>query len=45
MLTGSVEVAPGAGFADANKSLVSTGATLEANGLKEAEIILNQKQR
>jgi ATP phosphoribosyltransferase len=34
-LTGSVEVAPRAGLADAICDLVSTGATLEANGLKE----------
>lgn len=39
MLTGSVEVAPRADLADAICDLVSTGATLEANGLKEAEVI------
>lgn len=39
MLTGSVEVAPRAGLADAICDLISTGATLEANGLKEAEVI------
>lgn len=43
MLTGSVEVAPRAGLADAIADLVSTGATLEANGLKEAEIIFQSK--
>ncbi|GAJ73083.1 ATP phosphoribosyltransferase [Vibrio sp. JCM 18904] len=44
MLTGSVEVAPPrAGLADAIADLVSTGATLEANGLKEAEIIFKSK--
>ncbi|WP_413111361.1 ATP phosphoribosyltransferase [Thaumasiovibrio sp. DFM-14] len=43
MLTGSVEVAPRAGLADAICDLVSTGATLEANGLKEAEVILRSK--
>ena len=43
MLTGSVEVAPRAGLADAIADLVSTGATLEANGLKEAEIIFKSK--
>jgi ATP phosphoribosyltransferase len=37
-LKGSVEVAPRAGIADAICDLVSTGATLEANGLKEAQI-------
>ncbi|RKF19571.1 ATP phosphoribosyltransferase [Alginatibacterium sediminis] len=39
MLNGSVEVAPRAGLADAICDLVSTGATLEANGLKEVEVI------
>lgn len=39
ILTGSVEVAPRAGLADAICDLVSTGATLEANGLVEKEVI------
>ncbi len=43
MLTGSVEVAPRAGVADAICDLVSTGATLEANGLKEEEVIFKSK--
>ncbi|MDA9555910.1 ATP phosphoribosyltransferase [Vibrio sp.] len=43
MLTGSVEVAPRAGLSDAIADLVSTGATLEANGLKEAEVIFQSK--
>lgn len=43
MLAGSVEVAPRAGLADAIADLVSTGATLEANGLKEAEVIYRSK--
>ncbi len=43
MLTGSVEVAPRAGLADAICDLVSTGATLEANGLKEKEEIFYSK--
>ncbi|MFT5677101.1 MAG: ATP phosphoribosyltransferase [Paraglaciecola sp.] len=43
MLTGSVEVAPRAGVADAICDLVSTGATLEANGLQEEEIIFKSK--
>ncbi|HEP1081668.1 TPA: ATP phosphoribosyltransferase [Pasteurella multocida] len=42
-LTGSVEVAPRAGLADAICDLVSSGATLEANGLKEVEIIYRSK--
>ena len=40
MLTGSVEGAPRAGLADAICDLVSTGATLEANGLMQGETIL-----
>ena len=43
LLTGSVEVAPRAGLADAICDLVSTGATLEANGLKEVEVIYRSK--
>ena len=43
MLTGSVEVAPRAGVADAICDLVSTGATLEANGLEEKDVIFRSK--
>lgn len=43
MLTGSVEVAPRAGLADAICDLVSSGATLEANGLKEVQVIYRSK--
>ncbi|MBE8167133.1 MAG: ATP phosphoribosyltransferase [Shewanella sp.] len=43
ILKGSVEVAPRAGLADAICDLVSTGATLEANGLKETEVIFKSK--
>ncbi|QCI26637.1 ATP phosphoribosyltransferase [Buchnera aphidicola (Thelaxes californica)] len=39
VLNGSVEVAPQVGLADAICDLVSTGATLEANGLREVEIV------
>ncbi|WP_044470168.1 ATP phosphoribosyltransferase [Mannheimia massilioguelmaensis] len=39
LLNGSVEVAPSAGIANAICDLVSSGATLEANGLKEVEVI------
>lgn len=39
MLNGSVEVAPRAGLADAICDLVSTGATLEANGLREVKVV------
>ena len=43
LLTGSVEVAPRAGLADAICDLVCTGATLHANGLKEVETIFESK--
>ncbi len=43
MLTGSVEVAPRAGVADAICDLVSTGATLEANGLCEKDVVFQSK--
>jgi len=43
MLNGSVEVAPRAGLADAICDLVSTGMTLEANGLREVEVIYQSK--
>lgn len=43
LLKGSVEVAPRVGLADGICDLVSTGATLEANGLKEVEEIFRSK--
>jgi ATP phosphoribosyltransferase len=43
MLKGSVEVAPRVGLADGICDLVSTGSTLEANGLKEVEVIFRSK--
>ncbi|XBC37753.1 MAG: ATP phosphoribosyltransferase [Buchnera aphidicola (Meitanaphis microgallis)] len=43
MLNGSVEVAPRAGLSDAICDLVSTGATLEANGLREVQVIFCSK--
>ena len=43
LLNGSVEVAPTAGLANAICDLVSSGATLEANGLKEVEVIYRSK--
>ncbi|MBR9727082.1 ATP phosphoribosyltransferase [Shewanella intestini] len=43
MLKGSVEVAPRAGLADGICDLVSTGATLEANGLYETDVIYRSK--
>ena len=42
-ISGSVEIAPGIGLADAICDLVSTGSTLLTNGLKEAEVILNSQ--
>lgn len=39
-ISGSVEIAPGIGLADAICDLVSTGSTLLSNGLKEAETVL-----
>lgn len=43
LLTGSVEVAPRAGLADAICDLVCTGATLHANGLREVDTIYESK--
>ncbi|QJC37245.1 ATP phosphoribosyltransferase [Enterobacteriaceae endosymbiont of Donacia thalassina] len=43
MLNGSVELAPRLGLSDAICDLVSTGATLEAHGMKEVEIIYNSQ--
>ena len=43
LLKGSVEVAPRVGLADGICDLVSTGATLEANGLVEVEEIFRSK--
>lgn len=43
LLTGSVEVAPRAGLADAICDLVSSGATVEANGLKEVQVVFKSK--
>lgn len=39
-ISGSVEIAPGIGLADAICDLVSTGSTLLSNGLKEVETVL-----
>ena len=39
-INGAVEVAPAIGVADAICDLVSTGATLQSNGLREVETIL-----
>ncbi len=42
-ISGSVEIAPGIGLADAICDLVSSGSTLFTNGLKEVETILNSE--
>jgi ATP phosphoribosyltransferase len=42
-ISGSVEIAPGIGLADAICDLVSSGSTLFMNGLKEAEAILQSQ--
>jgi ATP phosphoribosyltransferase len=42
-ISGSVEIAPGIGLADAICDLVSSGSTLFMNGLKEAETILESQ--
>src|SRR5699024_4478246 len=38
-LTGSVEIATGIGLADGILDVVSTGSTLQMNGLKEVEVV------
>ena len=42
-ISGSVEIAPGIGLADAICDLVSSGSTLLTDGLKEAETILESQ--
>jgi ATP phosphoribosyltransferase len=42
-ISGSVEIAPGIGLADAICDLVSSGSTLLTNGLKEAETLLESQ--
>ncbi|MEM9339375.1 MAG: ATP phosphoribosyltransferase [Bacteroidota bacterium] len=43
VISGSVEIAPGIGLADGIFDIVSTGSTLLANGLKEAEVVLKSE--
>lgn len=43
VISGSVEIAPGIGLADAICDIVSTGSTLLSNGLKEAEQIFQSE--
>jgi ATP phosphoribosyltransferase len=42
-ISGSVEIAPGIGMADAIFDIVSTGSTLLSNGLKEVETVLTSQ--
>lgn len=42
-ISGSVEIAPGLGLADAIFDIVSTGSTLISNGLKEVEVVLESE--
>jgi ATP phosphoribosyltransferase len=42
-ISGSVEIAPGIGLADAIFDIVSSGSTLFMNGLKEVETVLNSE--
>jgi len=42
-ISGSVEIAPGIGLADAIFDIVSSGSTLISNGLKEVETIMNSE--
>jgi ATP phosphoribosyltransferase len=40
VITGSVEIAPGIGLADAIFDIVSSGSTLVSNRLKEVEVVM-----
>jgi ATP phosphoribosyltransferase len=42
-ISGSVEIAPGIGLADAICDLVSSGSTLLTNGLREVEVVLQSE--
>ncbi|MBX2966240.1 MAG: ATP phosphoribosyltransferase [Cyclobacteriaceae bacterium] len=42
-ISGSVEIAPGIGLADAICDIVSTGSTLFSNGLKEVELVMKSE--
>ena len=43
VITGSVEIAPGIGLADAIFDIVSSGSTLVSNRLKEVEVVINSE--
>jgi ATP phosphoribosyltransferase len=42
-ISGSVEIAPGIGLAEAICDIVSTGSTLMSNGLKEVEVVMQSE--
>jgi len=42
-ISGSVEIAPGIGLADAICDIVSTGSTLLSNGLKEVDVVMQSE--
>ena len=44
-ISGSVEIAPSVGMADAIFDIVSSGGTLVSNGLKEVEQVINSEDR
>jgi len=43
VISGSVEIAPGIGLADAIFDIVSSGSTLVSNRLKEVEVVMNSE--
>ncbi len=43
VISGSVEIAPGIGLADAILDIISTGSTLISNGLKEVEVVMESE--
>ncbi|MBP5420669.1 MAG: ATP phosphoribosyltransferase [Bacteroidales bacterium] len=43
VITGSVEIAPGIGLADCIFDIVSSGATLVSNNLKEVEVVMKSE--
>ncbi len=42
-ISGSVELAPGIGLADAIFDIISTGSTLMSNGLQEVEVVMHSE--
>ena len=43
VITGSVEISPGIGLADAIFDIVSSGSTLVSNNLREAEVVMKSE--